>query len=150
MNKIVYRLATVSDAPELHKLNELFNDEGCNTISDIEDTLKNNSQEIVCVAAEGDTLVGFCCGQFQKSICYPQKTAEITELYVMEERRRLGIGKQLVKLLEGEFVRQGVSGVRVLTGEDNEEAQALYRSFGYELDPDEVMMDKYLKAVDAG
>ena len=59
-------LAKSSDSPELKKLNDLFNGDGNNTIEAIEESLKGNGQELVCVAADGDKLVGFCCGQILK------------------------------------------------------------------------------------
>ena len=52
------RLANSSDAPELKKLNDLFNGDGNNTAEAIEESLKRNGQEIVCVATDGDKLVG--------------------------------------------------------------------------------------------
>ena len=91
-----------------------------------------------------DTLIGFCCGQLQKSICYPNKIGELTEMYVMEDRRRLGVGRQLVNLLEMEFVKRGAGSIRLLTGRKNEEAKAFYCSCGYELEPDEIVMEKIM------
>ena len=61
---IDFHMAQLSDTPELKKLNDLFNSEGCNTLEAIEESLERNEQEIVCVAVDGNKLVGFCCGQF--------------------------------------------------------------------------------------
>ena len=68
------RLARTSDAPELKKLNDLFNGADSNSASAIEESLAQTNQEIVCVAAKTDgdatKLIGFCCGQIVKSMCY--------------------------------------------------------------------------------
>ena len=139
---IDYRTACIDDAPELKKLNDLFNGEGCNTLEDIEESLKHNEREIVCVAANGSNLVGFCCGQIFKSICYPIYCAEITELFVMDGYRRQGIGKSLLQYTEDILIKRGVKHFHVLTGEKNTAAQALYRSRGY-AETNEILLDKY-------
>jgi ribosomal protein S18 acetylase RimI-like enzyme len=138
------RLANSSDAPELAKLNTLFNGEGNNTINAIEESINGNGQEIVCVAADGNKLVGFCCGQILKSMCYSYKYAEVTELYVMEEYRRQGIGKQLLSITENELNKHGVKHLYVLTGDKNFIAQTLYRSCGYR-DTSEILLDKNME-----
>jgi len=143
---IQIRLAQASDAPELKKLNDLFNEdgyntikaieessnsEGCSTVEMIEKSLKKNKQEIVCVAAEGDKLVGFCCGQFQSSMCYSYDYAVITESYVIGEYRSQGIGRQLLTLTETEFSKRGVTHFHVSTNNDNKAALQLLHSCGY-------------------
>ena len=138
---IIIRLAKSSDAAELHILNELFNGEGCNSAENIEKFLKQNNQEIVCVATDGKSLFGFCCGQVLKSMCYSEKHGEITELFVLEEHRRQGIAKKLILFLEREFYRQEVNDIHVLTGNDNIEALGLYKACGYE-ENDEMMLEK--------
>ena len=135
------RLAKSSDAPELKNLNDLFNGDGCNTVEAIEESIERNGQEIVCVAADENKIVGFCCGQILKSMCYPYKFAEVTELYVIDEYRRQGIGKRLLKATENELAGQGVKHFHILTGDKNIIAQALYHSCGYG-DTSEILLDK--------
>ena len=129
---IEVRLAQVSDAPELKKLNDNFNEGDCNSVEGIENSLKTNDMEIVCVAADGDKLAGFCCGQIQKSMCYSYDYAVITEFFVAEEYRRQGIGRRLLRATESHFNQRGISHFHVSTGDDNTAALALYRSCGYE------------------
>jgi len=140
---IDYRTANINDALELKKLNDLFNGEGCNTLEDVAESLKHNEREIVCVAADGNDLVGFCCGQIFKSMCYPIYCAEITELFVMDGYRRRGIGKCLLQFTEDILIKRGVKHFHVLTGDKNITAQALYRSRGY-ADTSEILLDKYI------
>jgi ribosomal protein S18 acetylase RimI-like enzyme len=138
------RLANSTDAPELERLNSLFNGDGNNTIEAVEESLKGNEQEIVCVAADGNKLVGFCCGQILKSMCYSYKFAEVTELYVIDEYRRRGIGRQLLDLTEKDLSKRGVKHLHVLTGNENFIAQTLYRSCGYG-DTSEILLDKNME-----
>ena len=138
---ILIRFAMCSDAVELQGLNELFNGKGCTSAENIKDFLGNNNQEIISVASDRGKIVGFCCGQVFRSMCYTEKHGEITELYVLEEYRRKGIAKKLVFFIEAEFRKQGINGIHILTGNDNIEAQCFYRSCGYE-DTDEVMLEK--------
>jgi len=137
------RLADSADAPELKKLNDLFNGDGNNTAEAIEESLAKNGQEVVCVAVDGDRLVGFCCGQILKSMCYSYLFAEITELYVIAECRRQGIGRQLLRLTENELSKCGANHFHILTGSDNFIAQALYHACGYG-DTSEILLDKSL------
>jgi ribosomal protein S18 acetylase RimI-like enzyme len=138
---IEIRLAISLDAPELNKLNALFNGDGNNTVGAIEDSLKENGREIVYVAADGNKLVGFCCGQIMKSMCYSYKYAEITELYVTAEYRRQGVGRLLFCAMENELGKRGARHLHVLTGSGNLIAQALYRSCGYR-ETSEMLFDK--------
>jgi len=139
MNQI--RLAQVSDASELKRLNDLHNGEDCNSLESIEESLKDNPHELVCVAAGDDRLYGFCCGQICKSMCYPFFHAEITDLYVSDECRRQGVGKKLVEFMENELTERGVRHFHILTFKDNASAQALYCSCGFSVIP-EMLLEK--------
>ena len=135
------RLANNTDGQELKKLNDLFNGDGSNSIDAIEESIERNKQEIAYVAADGNKLVGFCCGQILKSMCYSNKYAEITELFVMNEHRRQCIGKQLLSATENELYKRGARHLHILTGNKNLIAQALYRLCGYK-DTSEILLDK--------
>jgi len=62
----------------------------------------------------------------------PAPYAELTDLFVEPEARRLGVASRLVKYVEGIARERGASHLVVLTGQNNTEAQAFYRSAGYE------------------
>jgi ribosomal protein S18 acetylase RimI-like enzyme len=142
-NTMTIRLAQVSDAPGLLKLNDLFNGEGCSSLIAIEESLNSNKQEIVCVASDKDRLVGFCCGQIFKSMCYNVNYGEITELFVWESYRRRGVASKLMTFIEAEFQRQGINHFQLFTGESNESAQLFYRAYGY-IESPEMMFRKRL------
>ena len=135
------RIAQCADAQELQKLNDLFNGKNSNTLAAIRESLQTNTNEIVCVAADQDQLVGFCCGQIGKSMCYPILYAEITELFVVDACRRQGVGKQLMHFMESELAKRGVRHLHILTYKDNCAAQSLYGSLGYVV-TSEILLDK--------
>jgi len=62
----------------------------------------------------------------------PTPYAELTDLFVEPEARRLGVASRLVKYMEGIARERGATHLVVLTGQKNTEAQAFYRSAGYE------------------
>ena len=138
---ITIRLAQGSDAPGLLNLNDLFNGEGCNSISGIEKSLSSNAQELVCVAADKDMLVGFCCGQIFKSMCYRANYGEVTELFVLESYRRQGVASGLMAFIEAEFQKQEINHFQLFTGKSNETAQTFYRVQGY-IESSEMMFRK--------
>lgn len=138
------RLAHVSDASELQKLNDLFNGEGCNTMEAIAESMRRNEQELVVVADEGTRLVGFCCGQILNSMCYDVPSGEITEFFVLETYRRQGIASELISFIETEFKKRGISHFQLLTGNSNKTAQAFYKSQGY-TESTELLFCKHLQ-----
>ena len=95
------RIATVNDAEQLNNLNIEFNGEGEAGIDHIEDSLANNKQEIVIVAEEEDSLVGFVCVQLKKSFCYDDYMPEITEAFVKPAYRKRGIAGEMISFAEG-------------------------------------------------
>lgn len=135
------RLAIVQDAPQLNELNAMFNGSSSSSIEVIEDSLKNNKQEIVYVATDENRLVGFCGGQIMASMCYAFMFAEITELYVLKEYRGQGIARQLFMTTEKVLREKGVKHIHVLTDRENYPAQKLYHSCGYS-DTTEILLDK--------
>ena len=87
--------------------------------------------ETVVVAEVGDRLTGFASLRVTDSLD-PAPHAELTELFVEAQSRRLGVASRLVKYLEGLARERGASHLVVLTGQTNTEAQNFYRSAGYE------------------
>ena len=135
MNPI--RLALPSDAEALCRLNAAFNGGSLSDVDRIRRYLAQNHSEIVCIAEHNGRAVGFCCAQVTESMCYPEKSGEITELYVQPDARRLGIASALVRFAEQQCIGCGATELRLLTGRTNSAARALYESLGYSAD-DEV------------
>ena len=131
---MIVRLAQPSDAPALMQMNAEFNGSGMNDLAHIRRSLIENQQEIVCVAELDGEPAGFCCAQLVSSFCYAGKTGEITELYVREHARRKGLAAALMRLAERELTARGAKELKLLTGDDNFPARALYEALGYETD----------------
>jgi putative acetyltransferase len=78
---------------------------------------------------------------------------EMKRIFVVEEHRRKGLSKHIMRYLEAHLVGQGVNIARLETGVKQPEALALYKALGYEerepfgsYDPDplSVFMEKRL------
>ncbi|SMF85004.1 Ribosomal protein S18 acetylase RimI [Paenibacillus uliginis N3/975] len=136
------RLATISDADALSRLNLEFNGGDKRPVSEIIKCLNSNN-ELVAVATLMDEVIGFGCAQSFKSFCYIGAYGEITEMYVKESARRNGVATSLISFLENQLHSRGVKTVKILTGRDNKSAIKAYELSGYVKD-DEVMLKKKL------
>lgn len=126
------RAAVEGDAAQLKRLNAEFNDE--ETVSDesIAHSIRKNDQEQVFLAEIHNQLIGFCCVQLFKSFCYTCNYAEITELYVSEQYRRLGVATQLMEYVQQYYSGQKIGGFQLFTGGENTSAQKFYEKLGYQ------------------
>lgn len=126
------RLAEISDAENLMILNDKFNGKGETAIENVIKSLENNKQEIIVVAEEKKILVGFVCVQLKKSFCYNNIIPEITEVFVDEIYRRKGIAGEMISFAESYCKKHyKFTHFELLTGVENNEAQALYKKMGY-------------------
>lgn len=138
---ITYRIANSGDAKELKRLNDAFNGKDYNTLEGIREALTREDAETVFVAEAEGRLLGFCCGQLLKSICYSVFYAEITELYVEEALQRQGIGKGLIHYAEEWYRIRNIHDFQLFTGGENLNAQKFYKKQGYRRS-DEIMYRK--------
>ena len=139
------RIATVNDAEQLNILNIDFNGENEAGIENIKDSLLNNKQEIVIVAEEEDTLVGFVCVQLKKSFCYDDYMPEITEVFVEPAYRKRGLAGEMISFAEDYCCKNyPVHKFEILTGKRNHSAQSVYNRLGYS-DDNELHLSKRIK-----
>jgi ribosomal protein S18 acetylase RimI-like enzyme len=138
-NKTI-RLATETDAMELSRLNQAFNGGEKVNPDKIRDSIRDND-ELIVVATLDDRLVGFACAQSVQSFCYANGHGEITEMYVEENARRMGIASLMIALLEKKLVERGVTSIRILTGKSNKAAIHTYLCSDYIME-DEVVLEK--------
>lgn len=138
------RLATSGDSAALAELNKKFNGVERSPI-DIEKSLKETN-EIVAVAVKSEEVVGFACAQYFKSFCYPDLLGEITEMYVDENFRLLGLATHMIQFLEEELKSMGVTTVKVLTGDRNQKALKTYMKAGY-IQEDDRILQKHLQDI---
>lgn len=92
---------------------------------------------LVLVAESEGTGVGIAAGIITKTTpedaleCYPITRGILLELYVRQECRGLGVGRQLVEGMEEYFRVSGCSHVGTEVFVPNEQARAFYRRLGY-------------------
>lgn len=137
------RLAVAEDGEQLLRLNEAFNGKDETSLQRVREMLERSDLETVVVAEAEGALAGFACVQMKHSFCYRLPAAEITEVYVRPEFRRRGLARGMIAFAEAHCQKAGVRKVELLTGQDNQVAQALYRGLGYQAE-DELLMKKYL------
>ncbi|SEU19548.1 GNAT family N-acetyltransferase [Paenibacillus sp. NFR01] len=131
------RMATEEDAAALSELNVLFNGVERDPPGVINSL--RHSNELVAVAVDGNTVVGFACAQFFQSFCYSELQGEITEMYVREEARGNGYAQGLIRCLEEELAKRGADSVKILTSASNGQAQKAYSKAGYAVTTEAVM-----------
>lgn len=127
-----YRLATSADAEQLFCLNAEFNGPEETDVALVRQMLENTPDEVVIVADDAGTLAGFVCVQLKRSFCYRLCQPEVTEVYVRESYRRQGIASGMLAFAERHCrEKYPLRRFDLLTGRENQAAQALYAASGY-------------------
>ncbi|MDD5708288.1 MAG: GNAT family N-acetyltransferase [Kiritimatiellae bacterium] len=128
--KIRIHRAEACDAAVLAGLNAEFNEVRM-PIALIKKRVRTNRKELVLLADVSGDVAGYACVQFSRSMCYQDDWAEITEMYVRDRFRRMGVGTALLSAAERGAAQRKVYQFVVLTGGRNRKGQALYSSAGY-------------------
>lgn len=83
--------------------------------------------------AAGVTFDGFCAARLERAPPIQVETvrAEITDLWVTPERRRRGVGRELVAAALSWAKERGVERCEVRVASANEEGQAFWRALGF-------------------
>jgi ribosomal protein S18 acetylase RimI-like enzyme len=84
------------------------------------------------VATLGKEVVGLCVFGRIATLHRPRPTGHVTLLAVTEQARRRGIGRMLVEAAEARLATLGCGRVEIAVGDARLDAQAFYRSIGYE------------------
>ncbi|GAB6988758.1 GNAT family N-acetyltransferase [Paenibacillus pini] len=143
--EIYLRWANTDDAADLVVFNDAFNGVGL-SIEEVQDNIAVTS-ELIALAVMDDLIVGFACAQYFKSFCYRGLQGEITELYITEAARGKGLGTLLISFLEEELSARGVTSVKVLTGNTNENAIKTYEKSRYSKMEKELLLQKKLEPI---
>ena len=136
------KIADLSDLDNLYELNKLFNYETSKAV--IEELIKTNDREIICIAYEDNIAVGFCSGLIVRSICYNTGRMEIESLFVRDEYRRKNVATELVKFMEKEAIKRNLFHFHILVNIDNTSAVKLYKKLGFN-DSGEILLDKTIE-----
>ncbi len=125
------RLATDADAAELARLMVAFDNPPRTPEQQRALMHRAAAHERAFVAELDGRLIAFLCLKFAPMISQPAPFAEVTDLFVEERYRRRGIARALMHAAEQSAREQGASGMWLITGFKNEDAQNLYRSIGF-------------------
>lgn len=83
------------------------------------------------IAFVGDIPVGYLIAVYVFSLEHLGITAEIDELFVLPSERGKGIGTELLKVAESEFLRTGCTNVSLQLSRNNDAARTFYHRQGY-------------------
>jgi len=97
---------------------------------------------IACVKGQA---VGYLLAVYVFSLEHLGLTAEIDEFFVLPSARSRGIGEELLRLAEAEFVRRGCTNVALQLGRGNDRAHVFYRAHGFGERAGYDLLDKMLE-----
>jgi ribosomal protein S18 acetylase RimI-like enzyme len=90
--------------------------------------------ETVLVAYADGEPAGFTSLRIIPYLDQDSPYAEVTQLHVRPQFRCRGVASQLVETAEQRAIEAGATCLHILTATDNFDAQAFYRSAGYEVE----------------
>lgn len=131
MATIVIRRATPADAADLARLLDLFDGAGA-APAQVAARMLACQRVLTTFLGELDGRpVGFACLRLVPHLQGDEPYAELTDIYVDAVARRQGVARALIARVEAAARAAGAREVVILTGFDNEIAQAAYRASGY-------------------
>ncbi|MFO7168609.1 MAG: GNAT family N-acetyltransferase [Chloroflexota bacterium] len=131
MTALTIRQATPEDAPELARLLDLFDGQGA-TPEQVAARMRACAHVLTTFLAELDGRpAGFACLRLVPHLQGDEPYAELTDIYVDTPFRRRGVARALIARVEAAAQEAGAGGVVIITGFDNQDAQAAYRASGY-------------------
>ena len=95
------------------------------------DLIKN---QFVIVAEEDEKIVGYLAGSINEEGAYSYyegKTAELQNMFILNDYRKFGIGSKLINDFENWCKENQVKRMMVTASIDNESAQCFYRKNGF-------------------
>ena len=129
------RIATSEDAAALAELITAFNIPYPGlTISEAQAASRlaaTQGVETTVLAEIDGQAAGFACLRLVPYMSGDDRYAELTDLFVAEAFRRRGVASALMAHVERLAIKGGADGLLLITGFDNEGAQAFYRAVGY-------------------
>lgn len=143
MKPLTIRIATLEDAGTLNRLNIAFNETSDGADNIARRLADPDRVDIPLLAEVAGQAVGFACLRVLPNLFYAEMYAKLTELYIEPDARRRGLGRALVAYAEEIARERGAKGLKILTGDDNNEGQGLYRRMGY-VDEEEIVLWKRL------
>ena len=96
------------------------------------------------IAFTDNIAVGYLLAVYVFSLEHMGITAEIDEFFVMPARRNSGVGAELLRTAETEFIRVGCTNVSLQLSRDNDSARRFYHRSGYAERSGFELLDKML------
>ena len=131
MGTITVRRATPDDATDLARMLDEFDHSGA---TPVQVAARTDACQHVLTTYLGELdghPVGFACLRLVPHVQGDEPYAEMTDIYVDAPARRHGVARALIAQVEATARAAGASDVVIITGFDNEDAQAAYRASGY-------------------
>jgi GNAT superfamily N-acetyltransferase len=128
---ITVHQATPDDAAELARMLDLFDHMGATPDQVAAHMLACQNVLTTFIGELDGQPVGFACLRLIPHLQGDEPYAELTDIYVDAPFRRHGVARALIAHLEAVARAAGAGGVVIITGFDNEGAQAVYRASGY-------------------
>lgn len=85
----------------------------------------------IFIVEEGGKIIGFATALIRTLIRYPKPVAELDELFVVEEFRKHGIGKQLIEKIEEIAKKRNCYRIYIASANRFETAHKFYEGIGY-------------------
>jgi ribosomal protein S18 acetylase RimI-like enzyme len=134
---ISFRTATVADAEALQNLVKQYYefDQIPHVPEEIESGLQlllnDSSLGQAWLVLQGSRPVGYVIFTYGFDIEFGGRLATITDLYLEPGHRRQGLGGQVLHQVEAFCRSLGLRGLELQVEQDNTEARALYKKFGF-------------------
>ena len=97
-------------------------------------TALSDSSQVVYVALQANSVVGFVYGYIKKQIGFFQRqvVAHISDIAIKEEFRKKGIGKALMQRFEEDFAKKNkADSLSLYVHISNNEGMSFYKKLGY-------------------
>jgi ribosomal protein S18 acetylase RimI-like enzyme len=131
MTTLTIRQATPEDATALARLLDQFDGLGV-TPEQVAARMRACQNVVTTFLAEMvGQPVGFACLRLVPHLQGDEPYAELTDIYVDTPFRHRGVARALIVQVEAAARAARAGGVVIITGFDNEGAQAAYRASGY-------------------
>ena len=131
MATITVRRATPNDVTDLARMLHLFDSMGATPEQVAARMLACQNVLTTFIGEMDGQPVGFACLRLVPHLQGDEPYAELTDIYVDAPFRRRGVARALIAQVEAAAQAAGGSEVVIITGVDNEGAQAAYRASGY-------------------
>ena len=106
--------------------------------------LEDRSLGRVWILGEGAETVGYMILTLGYSLEYRGRDAFVDELFVREDRRRRGLGRKAVQVMERACRELGVRALHLEVERPNAAARGLYRKLGF-VDHERILMTKLIE-----